>query len=167
MSVNHALVSAVPDDGVAGEVGPSEWNADHVAPPFAIPFLCDASAAAWTNMPAAAADFRGVTHQKVIVDLTNVDEVQLTAYIDTVAPFAGSRLFVEYATNLTAPVWAALAAAGDVEVSLGSAANVGVVGAWTAIAAGAKTGPVMLRLRGSGGNGTADPNFGPVILWAK
>jgi hypothetical protein len=29
LTVAHPLVSAVPDDGVAGEVGPSEWNADH------------------------------------------------------------------------------------------------------------------------------------------
>jgi hypothetical protein len=29
LSITHALVSAVVDDGVAGEVGPSEWNAAH------------------------------------------------------------------------------------------------------------------------------------------
>src|SRR5688572_26913475 len=28
--VKHALVSAVVDDGVPGEVGPSDWNAGHV-----------------------------------------------------------------------------------------------------------------------------------------
>lgn len=32
MPINHALVSVVVDDGVAGEVGPSEWNAAHSVP---------------------------------------------------------------------------------------------------------------------------------------
>lgn len=32
MPITHALVSAVVDDGVAGEVGPSEWNAAHSVP---------------------------------------------------------------------------------------------------------------------------------------
>lgn len=30
VTVTHALVSVVPDDGVAGEVGPNEWNDNHV-----------------------------------------------------------------------------------------------------------------------------------------
>jgi hypothetical protein len=30
MAITHTLVSAVVDDGVAGEVGPDEWNDDHV-----------------------------------------------------------------------------------------------------------------------------------------
>lgn len=29
MAIAHELVSAIVDDGVGGEVGPSEWNADH------------------------------------------------------------------------------------------------------------------------------------------
>jgi hypothetical protein len=31
--ITHAFVSQVQDEGVSGEVGPSEWNAVHVASP--------------------------------------------------------------------------------------------------------------------------------------
>lgn len=134
-------------------------------PAFAIPFLADGSAQTWSNMPAAEDNFRSATHNRVVVDLTRITEVQLTTIVDTTAGVAGSILSVEYTTDLTGGgVWAELAASGAVTVDV--TALGGRAGAWTAIAVGAQ-GVVMLRLRGSGGDGTRDPIFGTTILWAR
>lgn len=160
--IKHKFTSAKADGADATLVQPSDWNDSHDAPPFCYPFLADASAAAWTNMPAAADNFRGVTHQKIPVDLTHATEARLVAYLDTVASAVGAKLFVEYSTIAAPTTWVAT----GIEVTLGSTANAFYRGAWTTIPAGALA-DVNLRLRGSGGDGGIDPNFGPILLQVR
>lgn len=113
----------------------------------------------WTNMPAAATEFRGVSLHRRKIDLTNATQARLGASVDQTG-HTTAKLYLEYSTdNVT------FAALGTSEVGV-DISSVGdkVSAAWVDLAAGAKA-DVWLRVVGSGGNGTADPRFG--LLYAS
>lgn len=114
--------------------------------------------AEWTNMGAAANELFNLaspSHRKYI-DLSGQSEANFTIYLH-VAGATGSIVYLEYTTDLTgATGWTALGGLGVFNLSLTSTGWVS--SGWVSIAAGAKA-PVLLRVMGSGGNGTADPQF--------
>lgn len=132
-------------------------------PKFPFTLLGDGSPQTWTNMPSAEDNFRGFTHNKTPIDFTTINQVQLTCFMDVTAGVANSIISIEYTTDLTgATGWAELANSGLVSCPCDAVgANNGSV---TAIHASAK-GSVLIRIRGSGGNGTVDPTFGMIVLW--
>ena len=110
---------------------------------------------AWTNMPAAETELAGVVHRRCRVDLTDCDRCRLTARVSTQGA-AGSVLKAQYATADAGP-WT------DLTIGVSLAAVDTAAGAWGDVPAGAK-GDVIVRVVGVGGNGTADPVIGNVVL---
>lgn len=115
---------------------------------------------AWTNMPAAETDFAGTAgapHRRV-ADLSGSTEARLSCN-QTVVGAAAAKLLAQYSVDGVA--WSALC-----EVATGAGTGV-KVGAWTALPAGAKVATCHVRLRGIGGDGTADPAWHHVGLEAR
>jgi hypothetical protein len=107
----------------------------------------------WTNQPSAATELWGQTFNRKLVDLSNS-----TQYLySTELPQAGNTtavLDLEYTTDLTgATGWTSMAG-GTLALSTTGFKQTG----WVTIPSGARA-RVLLRVMGSGGNGTADPRF--------
>ena len=112
---------------------------------------------AWTNQPAGLTEFLGLTHHRLKAELTDCDRCRLVARVST-AGAAGATLKAQYSTDESA--WSDLTGAVAID-STGTKAT-----AWADVPAGAR-GDVFVRLVGSGGNGTADPVIGSVMLEAR
>lgn len=108
----------------------------------------------WTNQPAALTEFLGLLHHRVKADLTDTDKVRLCARVST-AGATGATLKAQYSTDESA--WSDLTGTVAID-STGTKAT-----AWADVPAGAK-GDVFLRLVGQGGNATADPVLGSVMV---
>lgn len=151
--IRHTFVSGKADGLDTTVVRPSDWNATHAAPPITIPLV--GALTTWTNMPAAATEFTGTPRTKA--DLSAVDDVRIVVCVAVVGN-AGATLAVQYSTDQN--TWATLTETAGI-----SALNV-QVSAWTPIPVGAK-GDVFLRVLGTGGNGTIDPQMKLVQLQVR
>ena len=120
-----------------------------------------AGTATWTNMPAAATEWFGVTTRRCEGDLLSADQFRLTLEI-SVAGAAGALIAPQYSVNAGA-TWlyldgtadGAVGAAGG-QVVLTSTGR--ITSAWATLD-GPSRAVAILRLKGSGGDGVADPGF--------
>lgn len=158
MPVKHSFTSGVADGADATLVRPSNWNADHNAPPFVVPL--HVSERTWTNMPAAATELWGTTSARTKVDLTYVTQARIVCQV-RISGVAGAVLTVEYSTDGT--TWTEISA-GTASIDLGAITTVAT--AWFNIPAGAKA-DVFLRVMGSSGDGVADPSIGNLALQVR
>lgn len=113
----------------------------------------------WTNMPVALTELFGNVHRRLLVDLTDVDKIRLSARVSTVGA-ASAFIRAEYSTDES--VWSNLT--GNTLGLNGSPSTRAT--AWEAIPAGAK-GSVFVRIVGSGGDGALDPVLGTIMLEAR
>lgn len=111
----------------------------------------------WPNQPAGSQELNNDPSYRKLVDLTNETQYLLAAETQN-AGTAGAVLDLEYTTDLTgASGWTSMAGG---TVSMGAAAW--SYTGWQNIPTGAKA-VVVLRIVGSGGNGTADPRLRNVL----
>lgn len=120
-----------------------------------------ATAATWTNMPAAATLLFGATLHVRKLDLSNYTQARMTMTKGSVAGVAGSKINLRYFT-----AWSATAsdylAIGTSEISLATDGGAdGLVSSWVNLAVGAKA-DVWVAVIGTGGNGVVDPTFGTI-----
>lgn len=112
----------------------------------------------WTNQPAALTEFLGGTMHRAKLEFSDVSKIRFSARVNTQG-VSGAVLFLQYSTDESS--WSTLATN---QVSLlGTGTK---VTAWEDLPAGAQ-GDVFVRIVGQGGNGTADPVIGNVILEAR
>ena len=125
--------------------------------PIEITLCSSATEVKLLNMPAALTEYKGLTIFRTKVDFTNAASSRLVVR-QGVAGATNAKLKVQYATDESTWVDLCLVAVG---------AGVGTkAGSWTAVPSGAK-GDVFLRLVGIDGDGTADPEFGLIVLQVK
>jgi hypothetical protein len=117
-----------------------------------------AAAIQWTNMPAAATEFLGLTIHRHGASLQKIEEVRLIVNV-IVAGVAGSGLRAQYSQdNVT---FNPFVAPNDPQVIIDS---VGMKrSAWFALPIDAKK-DAVIRIIGGGGNGVVDPQFGSIIV---
>ena len=130
-----------------------------------VPFMIDAAAGAWTNMPTAATLFNGSHRHVTRVDLTGFTEVRLVVNKQATAGAAASKLALRFSASFQASAggYENIGAGGaEVACSPLNVQNTIVTSAWTPLIAGART-DVFLALVGSGGDGALDPAFGSVV----
>lgn len=173
MPPRHAYVSSAPDIGGPSYVQPTHWNAPHLSPPFSPLMISDAAAQAWSNMPAAITEFRGLNIFRTVCDLAQVDTSRLAVMVAATLGSPSSRLEAQYSINNGAS-WYSLASASGLSgsagpwVALGSvsgAPNKVVVSSWFPVHPSARGGSTMLRLAGYWGDGAQDPQFGQATLF--
>lgn len=151
--IRHRFVSPKADGADDTLARPSDWNATHKAPGWAVTLV--GASTTWTNMPAALTEFTGSPRTRY--DLTDADDVRLVVCVG-VAGQGGATLKAQYSTDQSN--WSDLTGAAAAD-----ALNVQTT-AWAAVPAGAK-GDVFIRLVGQGGNGTLDPQFRLVQLQVR
>lgn len=127
--------------------------------PVAITIIGVSSAVTWTDMPAALTEVLGVARSRTKFDLSLFTQARLTVRTSG-AGAAGAELRAQYSTDESA--WAYLDGSAGPAASL-AAANATATAGWVDIATAAKT-DVVLRVAGIGGDATADPSFGLVVL---
>lgn len=132
-----------------------------------IMFINSNSAGIWTNMPAAADFFQSNASRSIIpMDLSGYTQARIFAYTNT-AGSAGSKLVLKYKTGAWSATIGNYSDIGTSEVSTTvSAATTFTVSAWIDLTASAIA-DVYIAITGSGGNGTADPDFNMVGVQFK
>ena len=112
-----------------------------------VAFHANTAGLTWTTQPAGIAELVASVcrHQ---VDLTGYNQCRISAYIAT-SGFAGSILFMQYSTD-GGTNWFSLS--GTIPITQAQVQ----VSAWAAIPAGAVK-DVLVRIAGSGGDGTVSP----------
>jgi hypothetical protein len=131
------------------------WQRIGLALPTVLALL--AAPVTWTNMPSATTEF-GASQYRTRVDLSKAQKIRLVASMQ-VAGVSGSQLWLQYSTNQS--TWVDLMA-NRLPVS-----TTGVnESAWEDVPAGALA-DVFIRVMGSGGNGTLDPQFRRIELQAR
>lgn len=155
MPIQHADVSTVPDQGVAGEIGPVEWNKAHNAQPFYVPY--SVGTLSMPNQGSALSELPdGSSSLRVRRDLTYATEYRLIAGVIT--PGATGAVLRPQYLNVSS-VWTHLGGGADLSI-----ATVGVVDTgWRTIGAPART-DVLLRVAAVGGNGNVDPVLGTIAF---
>jgi hypothetical protein len=115
----------------------------------------------WTNQPAALTELFGTTIGRLKANLTASAQVRLLANVAQ-AGAATAALRVQYSTDQAS--WNSL------DGSTGPAVNINTTGlkvsSWVDLVAGANA-DVFLRVVGINGDGTADPDFGNMVLQVK
>lgn len=144
--------------GAQGPAGPASL--------LVVPFLVDAAALTWTNMPLAETLFNGSHRHVLKVDLTNFTQVRLVVNKQATAGAAASKLILKYATSFqTSPGNYSAIGASEVSVATNNQ-NTVTSSAWINLVAGAKA-DVFLAVTGSGGDGALDPTFGSIVAQFK
>lgn len=134
-----------------------EWlNLAAVAPPVAVGIQVQNATSAWTAMPAALTELRGLTSYRVRYDMTNAIQARIVCRMGSPAGFAGSELRVQYAADDS--TWAYLDGVDGPKVSIDVASSTRV-GSWVNLAAGAKV-DATLRVVGINGDGAVSPAIG-------
>lgn len=128
--------------------------------PETVTFHAPPGAQVWTNIPAAATEFRGLSLHRAQADLAGMGQFRIYANLVAVGN-ATAELRLQYSTDGATWLDAASSASG-VNISAGGLRT----SAWLALAAGAK-GDVQLRIVGVNGDGVADPSFGTVAAEFK
>lgn len=132
-----------------------------------VPFIIDAAAFAWTNMPSADTLLNGSHRHVLRVDLTNFTQVRLVVNKQSVAGGATSKIRLGFAATFqTTPAGYAAIGTSEVAASPLNVQNAIVASAWIDLVAGAKA-DVFLALIGSGGDGALDPTFGSIVAQFK
>lgn len=173
MSVKHPFVSSVIDIGGATYVQPTHWNAPHNTPPFKVWDFNPGIAAASFGIPSTAGatglEFPNNTSLlRAAFDFTFVDSLKLVAGIASAGPGPSSALRFQYSPSGFPASWYSFDATGGSGpfISLASntnaslwllASNGAMAGPSVAVSAAAKAlpQPLVVRLAGYGGNGTA------------
>ena len=157
----QGLQGAPGAQGVQGDPGPQ--GAPGAASVLIVPFIVDAAAFAWTNMPSADTLLNGSHRHVTRVDLTNFTQCRLVVNKQSVAGGATSKIRLVYATTFqTVPANYLAIGASEVAASPLNVQNAIVASAWINLVAGAKA-DVFLALIGSGGDGALDPTFGSIV----
>jgi hypothetical protein len=143
MPVTHAFVSAKSDGGDATLVRASNWNAEHVAPPWIVTL----SGGATVTPPAGVTEIDGT---RTVIDFTNLAEIHLVTYV-TNAAATGTLLVFQ-----TSPDQSAWTTRCDVAVDATGLA-VGYLGA-------VSLGEVYCRLATIDGDNSNNLIVGPVTL---
>lgn len=133
-----------------------------------VPFHADGSANITMTNQANSEQFLGNSNRNITrADLTNYTQYRLVARVVTGSASANTpRLYAQFHTSFstTASDYSPLGDSGDVNASL---TNAGLVAtAWTNLASAAKA-DVFLTVMQNGGDGTADPAVGPVMIQFK
>ncbi len=153
MPIKHKFQSAVADAGTAGEIGPSEWNDNHLFPPFVV--TLSGETLTLTNM---VSGLLFLTSPIVLVDLTHAVQFRTTMRVRTAgASTAVAR--VQY--SLDQSTWVELGALADVNMSMATVGTRSTV--WLPLPSGAQA-DVYLRIGIEGGDGAADPTIGTITF---
>lgn len=173
MGVRHPFVSQKADGPDPTRIQPQrDWNAAHLTPGWLGIQITDAAAAAWSNMPAALTELRGLLIWRTRIDLTQVDQVRVSAFIGVIGS-PSSRVEAQYSANNGAS-WYSLASVNGLSASAGpfvplgsisGAPNKTLTSAWTPIHPSARSASTIVRMAGYWGDGVADPTFGQVSLF--
>ncbi len=153
MPITHAFVSPEVDEQVVGDVGPDDWNANHLSPAWNI-FL-NATVSVFTN-PGSLVEMAG---RRVQMDLVQATQCRVQTNVVIVGA-TGSTLRVQFSTD-GGTTWAEFGALAD--VSLSTASTGFKTTAWLALPAAAKA-DILLRSVLAGGDGAADPNIGVTVF---
>jgi parallel beta-helix repeat protein len=124
-----------------------------------VTIMSTATAATWTDMPAALTEFLGVTRHRVSYDLRRALQVRLMVNVAT-AGAADAKLRAQYSKDGGA-TWSYLDGATGPEVAIGTTGL--KVSSWAYLPTGAMA-EVLLRVVGLDGDGVADPAFNNLIL---
>jgi hypothetical protein len=153
----------------SGPGSPPPTTSTSAAPPAVvwvpIPFYVGETgqSSTLTNLPNANTERDAAV--RVAADLRYATECYLSVYVATQGA-AGSKLVVRFSAN-DGSSWNYLDGQGAPAADLGSVPTGGVVRTGTVALTDAAKGPVLLGLFEEGGDGTADPVVGNVILWVK
>lgn len=120
------------------------------------------SSETWTSMPAGLTEYLGGTTRRLKWDLTNVTQARLQVSLTT-AGSAGSSIAIQYSSD-GGTNWFYLDNSSGPTCAITSTGL--TVSSWVTITAGAKS-DVLLRIVGSGGNGSTSPVFVNVVLQVK
>lgn len=151
--------------GIQGDAGPT--GPAGAASVLVVPFIIDAAAFTWTNMPLADTLLNGSHRHVVKIDLTNFTQCRLVVNKQATAGGASSKIRLVYATTFqTTPGGYSQIGTAEVACSPLNVQNAIVVSSWIDLAAGAKA-DVFVALVGSGGDGTLDPAFGSIVAQFK
>lgn len=142
-------------------VGTSQaWSrADHRHPRDIVSIPVRLATATWTNMPASATAFLGLSI-RTPYDTTQFSEARLIVEVSTAGAATPAKLRAFYSTT-----------SGGAAVALdggsGPSVNIDSTGykesAWATLAAGAK-GSIFVQISGIDGDGSADPVFESVVV---
>ena len=173
MGVKHKFVSLIANIGGATYVQPTHWNDTHAAPPFLAwefsPGLVAASFGIPSTAGATGLEFpvnTGLLRQRF--DFANVDTLQIVAAVASQGLGPSSALRFQYSPSGFPGSWYSFDATGGSApfISLASNTNASLwlvgsngpaFGPSAAISAAAKalTQPLVCRIAGYGGNGSA------------
>lgn len=126
-----------------------------------VPILSpDGASVIWTNMPAAVTELLGLTIHRSGVSLVAATTARIVVNV-IVAGVAGSTLRAQYSVN-SGSTWASLTNTVSI-----AATGINFSGG-LAVPAAAKTLTTWIRVVGAGGDGTADPEFGNILVeWSS
>jgi len=122
---------------------------------------------AWTNKTLALQEFLNTNQRRLTIDLTNATQFRITSNVTTqgaAASVTGFQYSIDGGTTFRGLDNGTANTNSTVTLSdLGTGSK---VSAWTNLAVGAKA-DVILRIAGSGGDGTLDPAFSNISLQIK
>lgn len=122
---------------------------------------------AWTNKALALQEFLNTNQRRLSVDMTNATQFRIIAGV-TVQGVAASVTGVQYSDD-GGTTWRGLDNGTSGVISTVTISDFGTgtkVSAWTNLATGAKA-DRLIRVVGSGGDGTADPAFSNICIQLK
>ena len=150
--------------GVSGAGGDGSGGGDTIIQEIGSTNITFMSGAAqpWTNMPLAVTEFLGTTNRRIPAILTNRTRVRFASVAGAINAATGAKLHLQYSLNSGAS-WNYMDHSAGPQITVDAMTVDSVSGAWVNLNDAAKA-DVLLRLVGSGGNGTADPTFAFVVI---
>jgi len=142
---------------------PRQTNADWI--PMAPLTITDAAAQAWTNMPAAITEFRGLAIHRVIASLHQFIEARLALSV-AVAGATNAKIGIQ-ASDDGGSTWKSLTGIADSAAPFLAINTTGYKVSSPVDIALALRKDVLLRVAGVDGDGIADPSFGLVQLQVR
>lgn len=118
----------------------------------------------WSNMPAAKTEIFGASDHRLSLELAPWTQTRLQARMVS-GGAAGSTFRVEYSSD-GGSNWNYLDGTSGPQVAISASGSL-LIGSWVTLSAGARTGDVLLRIVGLGGDGVLDPGVGQVWLQFK
>ncbi len=128
-----------------------------------VQIIAQATTGAWTDMPAAVTEFRGLQAYRRKLDLRRYTRWRLGAALGTLG-VSGAKLGLQYSID-GGTTWKAMdsgttdaQSAIALAIDAGANATLGPT-AWTSIKTEARIDDCLIRVVGSDGNGVVDPAF--------